>query len=142
MQGEFPLNRLEPTAPKAIQPLLGTQAAEYRFHDRLALAENASRLRMLHHEAKRLTLLILGVAFDASSLRRFRAVRAQMAIPTGRSPIHAMLSCAQRFCAFGQQNQGLTGRAMIGVSLRVIVKGAFVEQSFFPDLRRPLSFRA
>ena len=76
MQGEFPLDRLEPTAPKAIQPLLGTQVAEHRFHDRLALAENASRLRMPHHEAKRLAMLILGVAFDASSLRRFRTVRA------------------------------------------------------------------
>jgi hypothetical protein len=76
MQGKFPFDRLEPTAPKAIQPLLRTQAAEHRFHDRLALAENTSRLRMLHHEAKRLTRLILGVAFDASSLRRFRTVRA------------------------------------------------------------------
>ncbi|MEA3098943.1 MAG: hypothetical protein QOF74_3183 [Caballeronia mineralivorans] len=76
MQGEFAFDRLQPTAPKAVKPLLATQAAEHRFDDRLALAKNASRLRMLHHEAKRLTLLILGVAFDASSLRRFRTVRA------------------------------------------------------------------
>ena len=60
MQGEFAFDRPEPTAPKAVKPLLGTQAAEHRFHDRLALAENASRLRMLHHQAERLTLLIQG----------------------------------------------------------------------------------
>ena len=122
MQGEFACDRLQPAAPKAVRPLVATQAAEHRFDDRLVPAENASRLRMLHHEAKRLTLLIRGVAFDASSLRRFRAVRAQMAIPTGRSPIHAMLPCARRLFALAQQNQGLTSRAMIGVSLRVIVK--------------------
>jgi hypothetical protein len=97
---------------------------------------------MLHHEAKRLTLLILGVAFDASPLRRIRTVRAQMAIPTGRGPIHAMLSGSRCLFALAQQNQGLTGRAMIGVSLRVVVKGAFVKQSCFPGLCRPLSFRA
>jgi hypothetical protein len=76
MQGEFAFDRLEPASPKTVQSLLATQATEHRFHDRLALAENASRLRMLHHKAKRLTRLILGVAFDASSLRRFRTVRA------------------------------------------------------------------
>jgi hypothetical protein len=103
MQGEFAFDRTEPTAPKAVKPLLATQAAEHRFDDRLALAKNAARLTMLHHEAKRLTLLILGVAFDASSLRRFRTVRAQMAIPTGRGPIHAMLSCARCLFAFAQQ---------------------------------------
>jgi hypothetical protein len=47
MQGEFAFDRLEPTAPKAVESLLGTQAAEHRFDDRLALAENAPRLRML-----------------------------------------------------------------------------------------------
>ncbi|MGF7133352.1 hypothetical protein P3T40_004843, partial [Paraburkholderia sp. EB58] len=31
VQGEFAFDRLEPTAPKAVKPLLGTQAAEHRF---------------------------------------------------------------------------------------------------------------
>ena len=44
VQGKFAFDRLEPTAPEAVKPLLGTQAAEHRFDDRLALAENASRL--------------------------------------------------------------------------------------------------
>jgi hypothetical protein len=38
-----------------------------------------------------------------------------------------MLSGSQCLFAFSQQYQGLTGRAMIGVSLRVVVKGAFHE---------------
>lgn len=38
-------------------------------------------MHVLHHEAKRLTMLILGVAFDASPPRRFCTVRVQMAIP-------------------------------------------------------------
>jgi hypothetical protein len=44
VQGKFAFDRLEPAAPEAVKPLLGTQAAEHRFDDRLALAENASRL--------------------------------------------------------------------------------------------------
>jgi len=97
---------------------------------------------MLHHEAKRLTLLILGVAVDASSLRRFRTVRASVVSPAARSAIHAMLSCSRCLFALAQQYQGLTGRATIGVSERVIAKGAFVEQSVFPGHGRPLSFWA
>jgi type VI secretion system protein ImpJ len=122
MQGEFAFDRLQPTAPKAVKPLLGTQAAEHRFDDRLALAENAARLRMLHHETKRLTLLILRVAFDTSSRRRFRTVRAQMAIPTGRGPVHPMLSCAQCFNdSFVQPSLAIDASPILHQRLRQLI---------------------
>src|SRR5438477_7260416 len=97
MQGEFALDRLQPAAPKAGESLLATQAAEHGFDDRLTLAKNASRLPMLHHDAKRVTCFILGVAFDTSSLSCFRTARSQMQSPQAVAP-YTLCSRVRNVC--------------------------------------------
>ena len=85
MKRKFASDRCKSTAPEPVQALLSTQTAEHRLDHRLALAEDASGLRMLHHHTKRLTLLILGIAFDAPPVRRPCAAFVQFA-RKGQSP--------------------------------------------------------
>src|SRR6202022_1320681 len=89
-------DRLQPATAESIQSLLATQAAEHWFDDRLALAENSARLAMLHHEAKRIPLFILGIAFDTPSLCRFRTVRGD---PAARATRRTNPPRARRFGA-------------------------------------------
>jgi hypothetical protein len=81
-------------------------------------------------------------ALDALSLCSLCALCAQRAITAGACSIHAMLPCMLGLSAARLQAQGLPGGTAIRVGLRIVFKGALVEQSIFPGPRRPLAFRA
>nr|WP_246356209.1 hypothetical protein [Paraburkholderia humisilvae] len=126
MQRKFASDGCKPAAPKPVQSLLTAQATEYRRNDCLALAEDASGLRMLHHLAKRLALSIPRIALDAPPLPGLCAFRAQIVIATGAGSVHPMLPRIQGLSGLRLWQKNLPGRATIRVGLLIVVKRALV----------------
>lgn len=134
VQRKLSTDRCQPSPPKPIQSLLTTQAAEHRLHDRLALAEDAAGLRMLHHHAKRFPLFILRIALDAPALGCLCTFRAQRAIATGACSIDPVFPRVHGFSGARFQCQDLASRTAIRVSLRVVFKGTLMKQACFCGL--------